>query len=72
LNGRAFAEKDRDDYFRTKVARIHIEIDVDVADADLPLLEKCKAIMERGCLVTYSLGEGIEVEHIIRRSASSS
>jgi len=68
LSGRAFAEQDRDDYFRTKVARMRIEIDVHVDDADLPVLEKCRAIMERGCLVTYSIGEGIEVEHIIRRS----
>jgi len=68
LSGRAVLEKGRDDYYRPKVSRIRIEMDVDVADADLPVLEKCKSVMEHGCLVTYSLEEGIEVEHIIRRS----
>jgi len=67
LWGRASAETGQDDYKRTKVAKIRIEVDVDLDDADLPVLEKCSTIAERGCLVTYSLEEGIEVEKEIRR-----
>jgi len=66
LTGRAIPEKGRDDYHRTKIKQINIEIDVDVEEEDKPILEKCQKIMEQGCLVTYSLGEGIEVEHSIR------
>jgi uncharacterized OsmC-like protein len=71
LTGRAIAQKGRDDYCRTRVSRIRLEIDVDLDEADLPILEKCRAIMARGCLVTYSLMEGIEVEHVIRRAGEA-
>lgn len=67
LTGRALSEKEKDEYYRTKVGNIQIEIEVDVNDADLPTLEKCEKIMENGCLITYSLNQGIEVEHTIKR-----
>jgi uncharacterized OsmC-like protein len=68
LTGRAVSEKDKDEYYRTKVSNIRIEVEVDVNDGDLPTLEKCEKIMENGCLITYSLTQGIEVEHAIKRT----
>jgi uncharacterized OsmC-like protein len=65
LSAKAVANKGRDDYYRTKLQDIRIEVDVDLGDTELPILEKCEKIMQRGCLVTYSLSEGIEVEHAI-------
>lgn len=67
LTGRAVSEKDKDEYYRTKVSNVQIEVEVDVNDGDLPTLEKCEKIMENGCLITYSLNQGIEVEHTIKR-----
>ncbi len=67
MSGKAVAQKAQDDYKRTKVERIRIEIEVDVDDADIPTLEKCKVIAERGCLISYSLEGGVEVEKVIRR-----
>ncbi|OPZ07751.1 MAG: hypothetical protein BWZ10_02772 [candidate division BRC1 bacterium ADurb.BinA364] len=34
-------------------------------EKDKPILEKCRGMMRRGCLVTYSLDEGIEMEYVI-------
>lgn len=68
LTGRATAVKGRDDYFRTRVKALRIEVDVDLDPEDLPLLAKCKEIAERGCLVTYSLSEGVAVQHIVRQA----
>lgn len=67
LTGKATSEKEKDDYYRTKVSRIQINIEVDVAESDLPTLEKCAKFVENGCLITYSIGQGIEVEHTIKR-----
>jgi uncharacterized OsmC-like protein len=68
LTGRVTAVKGRDDYYRTRIKRLRIEVDVDLHPEDLPLLAKCEEIAERGCLMTYSLSEGIAVEHIVRHA----
>jgi uncharacterized OsmC-like protein len=68
LTGRASSEKEKDDYYRTKVSRIQIDIEVDLPESDLPTLEKCAKFVENGCLITYSIGQGIEVEHTIKRA----
>jgi osmotically inducible protein OsmC len=67
LTGKATAVKEQDDFFRTIVSEILIEVAVEIDDEDLPILEKCEKIMERGCLVTYSLDEAITIEHKITR-----
>ena len=67
LRGRAFAKKDQDEFFRTKVTEVKIEIEVEIEDEDLPILKKCERILDRGCLVTYSLEDAIEIEHEITR-----
>ncbi len=40
LTGRATAEKEKDEVYRTKVAGINIEVEVGLEDKDLPILEK--------------------------------
>ncbi len=67
LTGKAASEKEKDDYYRTKVSRIQIDIEVDVPESDLSTLEKCEKFVENGCLITYSIGQGIEVEHSIKK-----
>lgn len=67
LVGRAIATKSRDVFAKTKVNQITVELDVEIDDAYLPILEKCKTIMENGCLISYSVNQGIEVQHVIRR-----
>lgn len=71
LTGRATSETGKDDIQRIKVNKIQIDIFVDIEDKFLPVLEKCKKIMEKGCLVTYSLASGIQVEHSITRAEIS-
>lgn len=65
LTGSAVAIKGRDDYYRTKLTDIKLSVDVCLPPAEAPILDKCEQIAERGCFITYSLTEGIEVEHRI-------
>jgi osmotically inducible protein OsmC len=67
LTGRAIATKGKDVFYKTKVNQITVELDVEIDDAHLPILEKCKRIMENGCLISYSVDQGIEVQHVINR-----
>jgi len=41
-------------------------VQVEVDETDQAILEKCRLIMRNGCLVTYSLDEGIHVEYEIQ------
>lgn len=68
IKGRATSETIKDEFQRTKINKIKIEIAVSLEDKYLPVLEKCKKIMEKGCFVTFSLESGIAVEHLIRNS----
>lgn len=68
MRGKATALKEKDEVSRTKVTEIAIEVEVDLADSDVPVLEKCREIMKRGCLVTYSLEDAIEIRYEIRRA----
>jgi len=65
LTGNAVATKGRDDYYRTKITDIKISVDVRIPPEEAPILDKCEQIAERGCFITYSINEGIEVEHQI-------
>jgi nitrogen regulatory protein PII len=68
IKGRATSETINDEFQRTKINKIKIEIVVSLENKYLPVLEKCKKIMEKGCFVTFSLESGIAVEHLIRNS----
>lgn len=65
LTGEAVAIKGRDDYYRTKITDIKLKVEVRIPPEEAPILEKCEQIAERGCFITYSINEGIEVEHNI-------
>jgi hypothetical protein len=66
ITGRATPTKIQDDYHRTRIRRIFIDVVIDMDEKYLPVLEECRGIMEQGSLITYSLTESIEVEHMIR------
>lgn len=65
MTGMATALKEKDALRRTRVAEIKIAIHVTLDEKDLPVLEKCRKIMQRGCLITYSLEDAIEIEYEI-------
>jgi organic hydroperoxide reductase OsmC/OhrA len=65
LAGHAVATKGRDDYYRTKLTDIKISLEVCLPPEEAPILDKCEQIADRGCFITYSLNEGIEVAHTI-------
>jgi len=71
MTARGVLEQDRDESRRLKVARIRVEVEVDVEPKDIETFEKCRRIMRHGCLVGYSLQQGIEVQEVFRRAGES-
>lgn len=71
LTGRATPTKTKDDYNRTRIKRIFIDVEVDVDDKDLPALTECREVMAMGSLITYSMNESIEVDQVIRRAGDT-
>jgi organic hydroperoxide reductase OsmC/OhrA len=71
LKGKAVSETIKDEFQRNKIGRIKIEVTVSLEEKYLPVLEKCKKIMEKGCFITSSLEDGIRIEHSIRNSADT-
>ncbi|MBM3128842.1 MAG: osmotically inducible protein OsmC [Chloroflexi bacterium] len=67
LVARASIQKEKDEIFRTHYTRIALELEVGLADQDEPAFKRVQTELELGSLVTYSLPQGIEVEHAIRR-----
>jgi len=67
FNARASITKERDAIFRTRYTKINLEVRVGLQDEDEPLFQSVCEELELGSLVTYSLPEGIEVEHDIQR-----
>ena len=51
----------------SEVGSIAIKVEVKVADEDIPILDKVKKIMSKGCLITRSLTPGIAVTHSIEK-----
>jgi uncharacterized OsmC-like protein len=69
IKGKATSETLKDELQRIKINKIKIEMTVSLEDKYLPVLEKCKKIMEKGCFITFSLESGITVEHSILNSS---
>ena len=69
LKGRAVSGTVKDELQRTRVGKIRIEITVSLEDKFLPVLERCKKIMEKGCFITSSLEKAIAIEYSIRNSS---
>jgi organic hydroperoxide reductase OsmC/OhrA len=67
LQGTATILKGQDDHERTKVSSIEIQVMVSIEDVHLPQFEKCKKIMNRACLITYSIESSINISSDIQR-----
>ena len=67
MTARGVLEQDRDASQRMKVARLRVEVAVEVGEADIETFEKCRRIMSHGCRIGYSLQQGIAVEETYRR-----
>jgi len=67
MSGVVELTKGKDDIRRTKVMEMNISIEVEIEDRDKSILEKCKKIMDRGCLLTYTLEDAIEITYRITR-----
>lgn len=67
FNAKATIAKERDAIFRTRYTKINLEVRVGLEDEDEPIFQSVCEELELGSLVTYSLPEGIEVEHDIQR-----
>ncbi len=69
MSGRVELNKGKDEIHRTKVTEMEISVEVEIDDKDESILEKCKKIMNRGCLITYTLEESIEIAYQINRKS---
>lgn len=67
LTGSIEVKKGKDEVARTKVTEIAITVEVDIDDKDVAILEKCKKIIKRGCFMTYTLEDSIDIEYRIKR-----
>jgi len=61
LKSKAEVTTVKDESGRDYVNEIGLQIQVEVPNEDLTAFERCKAIVERGCLITRSLRKGIKV-----------
>jgi uncharacterized OsmC-like protein len=67
FNAKASTVKERDAIFRTRYTKVNLEVRVELDDEDEPIFQTVCEALELGSLLTYSLPEGIEVEHDIQR-----
>ncbi|MHB1132349.1 MAG: OsmC family protein [Chloroflexota bacterium] len=67
LTARASSKKEKDAIFRTRYSKILLEVNVALNEEDEEAFQSVVDALEMGSLVTYSLPEGIEVEHDIQR-----
>ncbi len=67
FNAKASIAKEKDAIFRTRYTKINLEVQVGLGDEDEPIFQSVCEELELWSLVTYSLPEGIEVEHDIQR-----
>ena len=67
LSGSVLVTKEKDEVRRTKVTQMTICMNVEIDDKDEAVLEKCRKIMTRGCFMTYTLEDSIDIEYEINR-----
>jgi organic hydroperoxide reductase OsmC/OhrA len=68
IAGRAYVYQDRDENSRMCVSKCRLEVDVDMeGDEDGEILDQCREIMNRGCLLSHSVEQGVAMEYDIRR-----
>jgi len=67
LDARASIKKEKDAIFRTRYTKILLEVNVKLGgEGDKEVFKSVCEELEMGSLMTYSLPEGIEVEHDIQ------
>lgn len=57
----------KDESGRDFVDKIDMQIQVQISDEDVNAFERCKSIVNRGCLISRSLIKGVKVTHSISR-----
>jgi len=55
----------KDESGRDFVDKIDMQIQVQISDEDVNAFERCKSIVNRGCLISRSLIKGVKVTHSI-------
>jgi uncharacterized OsmC-like protein len=58
----------KDESGRDFVDKIDMQIQVQISDEDVNAFERCKSIVNRGCLISRSLIKGVKVTHSISRT----
>lgn len=67
IKGNASVHMGKDEKNRDLVEAMTLNIEVDVAEENIPVLERCIKYLEDGCLVTRGLKKGIKVTNNIQR-----
>jgi len=67
LRSKAEVTMGKDESGRDYVDEIGLQVQVEIPDEDLNAFERCRAIVERGCLITRSLRKGIKATASISR-----
>jgi len=68
LKARTEVTMSKDESGRDFVDKIAIQIQVQISDEDVNTFERCKSIVDRGCLISRSLIRGVKVTHSISRT----
>ena len=67
IKGSASVKMGKDEKNRDIVESMTVNIDVDIAEEDMPVLERCIKYLEDGCLITRGLKKGIKITNNIQR-----
>jgi osmotically inducible protein OsmC len=68
LKARTEVTMGKDESGRDFVDKIDIQIQVQISDEDVNAFERCKSIVDRGCLISRSLIRGVKVTNSISRT----
>jgi len=68
LKASAEVTMSKDESGRDFVDKIDMQIQVQISDEDVNAFERCKSIVDRGCLISRSLMRGVKVTHLISRA----
>jgi uncharacterized OsmC-like protein len=65
ITSNALVQMGKDEADKTIVEAINLDIVVDVPEENIEAFERCRSIVEKGCLIGNSLERGITVNHSI-------
>ena len=69
IKGSASVKMGKDEKNRDIVESMTVNIYVDIAEEDMPVLERCIKYLEDGCLVTRGLKKGVKITNNIQRAS---